>query len=192
MKRVEKMKSRLLAQSKKEYPAGQRLLAILAAGVLFLVVFPIVLARASRSLDRILQWPRIQSARLAAILGGMMTVGGFLFALWSIIVQFRLGRGTPIPAMAAQTLIVQAPYAYTRNPMALGTIVMYLGVAVLLGSFSAVLMVMGASVLLLSYIRIVEEREMVARFGDAYRVYRRQTPFLLPRLMNNSAGGGGR
>jgi protein-S-isoprenylcysteine O-methyltransferase Ste14 len=36
--------------------------------------------------------------------------------------------------------------------------------------------------LLLVYIKRVEEREMEARFGDAYRAYRRNTPFLLPRL----------
>jgi protein-S-isoprenylcysteine O-methyltransferase Ste14 len=179
------MKRRLLAQTKKEYPAGQRLLAILVAGVFFLVVFPTLVARVSRSLDRVLHWPR-RSSPLPVILGSMMVVCGFLFALWSIVVQFSLGRGTPIPAMATQQLIVRPPYAYTRNPMALGTIVMYLGIAILLDSSSALLIVAGASALLLTYIRIVEEREMAVRFGDAYQVYRRQTPFLLPRLTASS------
>jgi protein-S-isoprenylcysteine O-methyltransferase Ste14 len=34
----------------------------------------------------------------------------------------------------------------------------------------------------LSYIRLVEEKEMVARFGEAYLAYRRGVPFIVPRL----------
>jgi protein-S-isoprenylcysteine O-methyltransferase Ste14 len=40
----------------------------------------------------------------------------------------------PVPkvtTMKTQRLIVEPPFPYTRNPMALGTIQMYLGVAVL-------------------------------------------------------------
>jgi protein-S-isoprenylcysteine O-methyltransferase Ste14 len=34
----------------------------------------------------------------------------------------------------------------------------------------------------LSYIRLVEEQEMIARFGEEYLAYRRRAPFIIPRL----------
>ena len=34
----------------------------------------------------------------------------------------------------------------------------------------------------LSYIRMAEEQEMVARFGVQYLAYRRRVPFIIPQL----------
>jgi protein-S-isoprenylcysteine O-methyltransferase Ste14 len=38
------------------------------------------------------------------------------------------------------------------------------------------------AVLLVVYIKSFEEKELEARFGDEYRAYKRNTPFLIPRL----------
>jgi protein-S-isoprenylcysteine O-methyltransferase Ste14 len=105
-----------------------------------------------------------------------------LFGLWSNYVQFTIGRGTPVPIMATQKLIVQPPYSYCRNPMALGAIVLYLGIAIWLGSLSALGMVLLPAICLLIYIKLIEEKEMELRFGADYIEYRRQTPFLIPRF----------
>jgi protein-S-isoprenylcysteine O-methyltransferase Ste14 len=67
--------------------------------------------------------------------------------------------------------------------MALGAIVMYLGVALLRRSLAAVGLVLAAATALLTYIKRVEETEMLARFGEEYVAYRERTSFLLPRLM---------
>jgi protein-S-isoprenylcysteine O-methyltransferase Ste14 len=68
--------------------------------------------------------------------------------------------------MATQQLIVQKPYSYCRNPMALGAIVAFLGVAILIGSISAMVLVLAGMVLLLAYIKLFEENEMeLPRFG---------------------------
>ncbi len=89
--------------------------------------------------------------------------------------------------MATQTLIVQRPYSYCRNPMALGTILLYLGVAVTIGSISAVGLVLIGAAALLAYIKAVEEKEMVLRFGNSYLEYKKQTPFLIPRFWKSPA-----
>ena len=116
------------------------------------------------------------------MLGLPVLFSGWLFAIWSIYVQFTIGRGTPIPVMATQELIIQPPYAYTRNPMALGAIVMYTGVCILVGSIGSLLLVVIGAAALLTYIYRFEEQEMVLRFGDAYLAYRQQTPFIIPRF----------
>ena len=66
--------------------------------------------------------------------------------------------------------------------MALGTLMFYLGVAIALGSYSAVTMVLVLALLLLFYIREVEEKKMAERYGKAYQEYRESTLFIIPRL----------
>jgi protein-S-isoprenylcysteine O-methyltransferase Ste14 len=87
--------------------------------------------------------------------------------------------------MATQKLIIQPPYSFCRNPMALGAILMYLGVAVLFGSMGAVVLVLLGAGCLLTYIKRIEEKEMEIRFGQEYLDYKKKTPFLIPRFWKN-------
>ncbi len=119
---------------------------------------------------------------VSAIVGLILIVSGCGLGLWSNYVQFTVGRGTPVPLMATRKLIVQPPYACCRNPMAAGAIALYLGVSVAAGSPGAGLLWLLGAVTLVAYIRLVEEQEMIARFGDEYLAYRRRVPFIIPRL----------
>ncbi len=176
------MKDRLLKQAGREYGPKQRTIGLIIEGVVFLGILPFILVYFSSWLDPLLQLPRITFGVLNVILGSVFIVAGFLLGWWSCYVQFTVGRGTPVPIMATQQLIITKPYSYCRNPMALGAIVAYLGVAILLGSISAVGLVLAGAAFLLSYIKLLEEKEMELRFGEAYWEYRRLTPFILPRL----------
>lgn len=176
------MKEKLLQQAGREYAPWQRLLALAALAPLFLVLLPTVLIRGSARLDQALHLPKLPGGRPIQVLGGLMSVSGWVLGMWSNEVQFRLGRGTPVPLMATQRLIVEPPYTYTRNPMALGAIIMYMGVAVLRRSLAGIGVVLAAAAALLTYIQRAEEAEMLARFGEEYADYRERTPFLLPRL----------
>ena len=179
------MKERLLKQAKREYSPGNRMIALMIEGIFFLGVLPGILVYLSLLLDARFGMPQLVYGSINVVTGWLLIVVGFLFACWAIYVQFTIGRGTPAPVMATQKLIVQKPYNYCRNPMALGTIVLYLGVAVLIGSISAVVLVMIGAILLLSYIKFLEEKEMALRFGEDYQKYRRETPFIIPRLWRN-------
>jgi protein-S-isoprenylcysteine O-methyltransferase Ste14 len=168
--------------STEEASVRKRAGVLALAAPVFLAIIPARLILAGRALDRLLGLPRVALGWSNTLLGGLLGAVGFAFAMWSIGEQFTLGRGTPIPKVASQELVTTGPYAYTRNPMALGTILMYLGVAVWIGSLMATLIVALLGGLLLSYIKRAEEPTLAARFGDAYRAYRRRTPFLIPRL----------
>ncbi len=173
---------KLLQQSRREYQPKQRMLALVIEGVFFLAILPFALIKLGAAVDRWTGWPVIVYPPVNAILGGLLSLGSWLFGAWSVYVQFTIGRGTPVPLMATQKLIIQPPYSYCRNSMALGAIGMYLGVAVILGSFGALFLVMLGAGLLLLYIKLFEEKEMVARFGQEYMAYKQQTPFLFPRF----------
>jgi protein-S-isoprenylcysteine O-methyltransferase Ste14 len=176
------VKERFLQQAKREYSERQRLAALAVAAVFFIGVLPVSLVWAGGRLDQALGGPRLYFGPASLPAGLLLIAVAWPSALWSIYAQFTRGRGTPVPLMATQKLIIEPPYSYCRNPMAAGTIVAYLGVAVLAGSPGAALLVGVGAAALLSYIRWIEEKEMVLRFGDEYLEYRRRTPFVIPRF----------
>ncbi len=176
------MKEKFLKQAEREYSPQKRITGLAIEGVFFLGILPGILLFLSPRLDLLFGLPHLNIGAFNIILGCVLIVAGILFAWWSIYVQFTIGRGTPVPLMATQQLIIQKPYSYCRNPMALGTIIAFLGVAVLMGSISAVVLVFIGAILLLTYIKFVEEKEMILRFGETYQEYRKNTPFILPRF----------
>jgi protein-S-isoprenylcysteine O-methyltransferase Ste14 len=176
------MKDKFLKQARHEYRPGQRYALMGLLAVVFLFLLPWLLIFLGSLLNRWLHWPALLYGPLNLVLGGLLILAGWALGIWSNYSQLTIGRGTPLPLMATQKLIVEPPYTYCRNPMALGAIVMYLGVAVLFGSIGAALLVLLGAACLLTYIKLLEEKEMVLRFGQEYLEYRQRTPFLLPRF----------
>ena len=168
--------------AKKEHSLKQRSILLFFAGILFVLLLPYLLTRWSANLDNALQLPTFSYGAANIIPGLLLVIGGFALALWSIYVQITLGRGTPVPVMPTQTLIIKPPFSYCRNPMTLGTLIGYGGIGVMLGSWSALGFVLLFGLLLLFYLKLVEEKELVARFGESYLEYKRTTPFIIPRL----------
>ena len=176
------MKDRFLRQARHEYSPRQRGIALAGLAVIFLGVLPWLLVRLGSRLDTAVHLPRFVFGPANLVVGGVLVVVGWLLGIWSNYAQFTLASGTPVPLMATQKLIVSAPYSYCRNPMALGAVIMYLGVAVAAGSLGSTVLVFLGAACLLTYIKRIEEKEMESRFGQEYLEYRRRTPFLLPRI----------
>jgi protein-S-isoprenylcysteine O-methyltransferase Ste14 len=178
------MKDKLLEQARNEYSPKQRIVALLFLAPIFLFVLPYLFIRLGEKLDQWRQWSPILSLPFNLILGWLLILPSLLFGIWSNHSQFTIGRGTPVPLMATQKLVIQPPYTYCRNPMALGAIGMYLGAAILFRSIGAVFLVLLFASCLLIYIKLIEEKEMQSRFGQEYLTYKQQTPFLIPRFWN--------
>ena len=106
-------------------------------------------------------------------------LGGFL-ALWTIFAQIKLASGTPFPMLPTQKLLIVGPFKYCRNPMTLGTIVVYAGAAIWVGSYMALFAVVLFALILIIYLKLVEEKELEMRFGPEYVAYKKNTPFMLP------------
>ncbi|MBE0687287.1 MAG: isoprenylcysteine carboxylmethyltransferase family protein, partial [Anaerolineaceae bacterium] len=116
------------------------------------------------------------------VFGALMTIGGIFLAGWSIYIQYTLGKGTPSPKVATQQLITTGPYAVTRNPMTLGAFLLYLGIAIGMGSIPVILLVLVIFTALLTFIYRHETRELTERFGEEYLEYRKRTPFFIPGI----------
>lgn len=148
---------------------------------------------APQSPDWITRWQRIAS-RIRVPLG-FLTAGVYLFELgrrpvslaavaWSLALVLP---GLGLRAYAAgyvkknRELTVTGPYAYTRNPLYLGSMLMAAGFALALESWPvAALLALGFSII---YIPVIaaEERFLRATFAG-FAAYSRSVPRLIPRL----------
>jgi protein-S-isoprenylcysteine O-methyltransferase Ste14 len=105
------------------------------------------------------------------LVGTVLAAGGFVMI--AIGSRRFAAAGTNIPPTLPTTaLVVDGIYGRTRNPLYLGTTLIYLGLGVAAGSLWAI----GLVVPLLWVINVGvikrEERYLERKFGDAYRAYK--------------------
>ena len=81
-------------------------------------------------------------------------------------------RGTAVSPLAASTaLVIDGPFAYTRNPMYLGLVLLSMGIALALGGVSPWLIVPVFAGLLRVRFISMEESKLAASFGQQYLEY---------------------
>jgi protein-S-isoprenylcysteine O-methyltransferase Ste14 len=66
--------------------------------------------------------------------------------------------------------------------MTLGTVTAYLGIGIYAGTIAGIGIVLCFGALLVLYLKLLEEKELAERFGEAYLAYKREVPFIIPRL----------
>jgi protein-S-isoprenylcysteine O-methyltransferase Ste14 len=172
---------RIIKWSEHEFSFNQRFFATLLAGVLFLFLIPLLLIRGLPAVDKIIGLPPLSFGIINFVIGGLSVMIGGFYALWSIISQLTRARGTPLPIMATQKLLIDGPFKHSRNPMGFGAICMYLGMAIIVGSLSSIIVVLFFLFLLVLWIKKVEEKELEIRFGQDYKGYKKTTPFMIPK-----------
>ena len=173
------MKNKIIAWSRKEYTFEQRILSLLPEAIFFIIILPYALFLLSSWIDKFFSFPSF-SCLINAFIGSFMVILGIFFSGWSILTLFGKGKGTPSPVMATQKLVKEKPYSYCRNPMAFGNFIFYVGIAIIAGSPSFIILVILLTSLHLAYIKKVEEKELEERFGKEYEKYKSSTPFFLP------------
>jgi protein-S-isoprenylcysteine O-methyltransferase Ste14 len=166
--------------SKKEHSLGSRLAAAIPAGLLFVVALPWLFIRGFPRVDELLGLAAFKPGVAGMIVAGILILVGAPIAVWTVVDQYARARGTPLPVMATQRLLTDRPYAWSRNPMVFGTLSTYLGLALISGAWSALILFLIFSGSLLAYLKLVEEHELAARFGQEYLNYKGRTSFLIP------------
>lgn len=173
---------KFLNWAKREFSLQRRLLVMIPAAIFFLGLIPYVVIILLPKIDRLLKLPNFYFGVGNILIASALILLGGYYALWSIGVQIFDARGTPLPLMPTQKLVVFGPFRQCRNPMTFGTICAYSGVGILIGSLTTILTVFILGFLLILYLRNIEEKELEARFGQAYLDYKATTPFIIPRF----------
>ena len=120
------------------------------------------------------EWPVAHWATLPWTLVGLAPMcAGIGLAVWSASL-FRK-RGTTIrPGFESSALVTTGPFRVSRNPMYLGMALLLIGVGVLMGSVTPLLVVPVFVVLIQAMFVRMEERMLEAAFGAEYTAYRRR------------------
>ncbi len=122
------------------------------------------------------------------VFDGQKELAPFLFLLFSAlglasgVTMASRGAGTPLPFAAPNQLVVKGPYAYLRNPMVVAGLGQGLSVGLWLGSGAVLGYVLIGGLIWNFLVRPAEERDLLASFGDGYRVYCREVRCWIPRF----------
>jgi len=172
--------NKFLKWQNQDNPSKNRILALLIGALIFPITIPVILIVLLPRVDNAFGIGSFFYGAGNIIIGVLAIIIGGIVAIWTIVIQITLASGTPFPMLPTQKLLVVGPFKYCRNPMTLGTILAYGGIAILVGSFTALLAVGIFAALLIGYLKMIEEKELQMRFGSEYIEYKEKTPFIIP------------
>ncbi len=98
------------------------------------------------------------------------------FDLFGLNRPFLALRGAEAPGQSFRTPLL---YTIVRHPLMLGFLIVFWAAPVMTAGHLLFALLTTAYILIALQL---EERDLVAQFGNAYREYRRQVPMLLPRI----------
>ena len=114
--------------------------------------------------------------------GFCLAVCGEVVRLWGVSVAGTETRTTG--PVGGTHLFVDGPFAYVRNPLYVGNLMMYLGVGIMANALTPYLVVVALGFFLVQYELIVkkEEEYLQKTFGDDFVRYISEVPRFVPRL----------
>ena len=177
----EKFIKRLLALAAKKRSWISRLLGIFSVTLNFLVIIPWLAVRLAGKIS--MPFPPLVPPAIRPSVALISVSFGIFWLVWATWAQLAIGGGTPNIVAPPVRLVIIGPYRLCRNPIQLGTSFYYHGVLTHFSGLLAGLALFVISQVVASlYHRLVEEKELVRRFGREYERYRRITPFIIPRF----------
>jgi len=108
---------------------------------------------------------------LSRVAAGLCVALSATLTVWSIGL-FRRARTSFIPIRPTTALVVSGPYRVTRNPMYLGLVGLYLGLALWFGVFWALILLPAVIAVVQHSVIAREEQYLEQKFGEEYLKYK--------------------
>lgn len=114
------------------------------------------------------------------IIGFIIALSGELIRLWGVSWAGSETRTTG--GVGGTYLIISGPFAYVRNPLYVGNILLYSGLGIMSFALFPYLQVVAILFFLVQYKLIVKEEEifLAQKFGKHYENYVKEVPRFLP------------
>ena len=114
-----------------------------------------------------------------------------LFYAAAVWIEIRCRKSLTLPTLVGlpefspdkrpQELLIEGIYSRIRHPRYI-VLILVLIAAALVSNYLAIYLLIPIFAGATWLVTVFEERELVARFGDAYREYQRGVPRLIPRI----------
>jgi len=102
--------------------------------------------------------------RVCMGISGMLAISAFL--------EMRRAGTHVDPAQPATALVTQGPFRVTRNPLYLSLTLLYAGIALMVNSLWAIVLLPGALIVIRYGVINREERYLERKFGEQYLSYK--------------------
>jgi len=152
------------------------------------IFIPLSFIKISKGLDRVLQFQQFDSI-LSKVTGIFFIVLGLILIIRAYYLIVKIGRGYTLEFFRKKLLPVTknlvriGPYSKIRHPMALGYLIMLLGLIFILGSLSGLFILLPLTFIMAAlYLSIFEEKALLGRFGEEFAKYKSETNLLIPCL----------
>lgn len=116
------------------------------------------------------------------IIGFVIAATGELIRLWGVSYAGSETRTTG--KVGGTYLVITGPFAYVRNPLYLGNMILYMGIGIMSNALFPYLQIGALLFFYFQYLIIVKEEEKYLKtaFGDAYDEYYKNVPRFIPRV----------
>jgi protein-S-isoprenylcysteine O-methyltransferase Ste14 len=163
-----------LKSIKQREPRGERLIQLVFMVAAYFLMFNDQFSRGWLATRFVSASPTIGE------IGVALTVAGIAFAIWA---RWHLGENwsATVTLKEGHQLISSGPYRYIRHPIYTGMLLAFVGTALALGEYRALISV--CIVLFAFYIKAKkEELFLTQEFGEKFREHSRRTGMFLPKL----------
>ncbi len=120
-------------------------------------------------LDQGVHWAMLEQR--AILLGSLLLLAGGAFARWSFV-SLRQSGTSANPYKPSDALSISGPFAISRNPIYVAMTSLYLGLACLLNTWWALLLLPCLLGLMYHGVILREEAYLERKFGKTYLEYR--------------------
>jgi protein-S-isoprenylcysteine O-methyltransferase Ste14 len=120
-----------------------------------------------------LAWPGLDDLA-ARIIGYGVGVAGAALVAWGVVTLRRAGT-TIMPNQRAERLVTEGAFAFRRNPLYMGEVLMFLSLAEVTHNIWFAVLAPVLAVALYALAIRPEERHLETRFGQAYLDYKERT-----------------
>jgi protein-S-isoprenylcysteine O-methyltransferase Ste14 len=131
-----------------------------------------------------------ENANIWSLISGLIvSSAGEFIRLWGVSWAGSETRTTG--TVGGVFLVISGPFAYVRNPLYLGNILMYLGLGIMSYALFPYLQIIALVFFIFQYHLIVKEEEVYLRntYGKSYQDYAANVPRFIPRLLPYRAKG---
>jgi protein-S-isoprenylcysteine O-methyltransferase Ste14 len=163
-----------LKSIKQREPRGERLIQIVLMASAYILMFKDQIGRGWLATRFVPASPTIGKHGVA------ITVVGIALAIWA---RWHLGENwsATVTLKEGHELISSGPYCYIRHPIYTGMLLAFVGTALALGEYRALISL--CIVMFAFYIKAKKEELFLSQeFGEKFREHSRRTGMFLPRL----------